>query len=370
MRTVNVDLGSRSYPIYIENGILNSLEDIFLKHQVPKKLAIITDTNVRMLYVDAIARRLKDRDYEVHVFDVPSGESSKNLQVMDHICEGLINARLDRTSPIVALGGGVVGDLAGFVAASFLRGVPFIQIPTTLLAQTDSSVGGKVAVNHALGKNLIGAFYQPQFVVIDPMVLKTLDIREVWAGLGEVIKYGLIESCELFTQLEDKIRTLVDLSDLEFMSSVIEQCCQIKADVVEQDEREGGLRKILNYGHTIGHALEATTKYKFFKHGEAVIWGMLAMSWLSAEQKMLSRDEFQRIEKLLKSVPVPNEWPLLSVDDIMSRVYIDKKNINSKLTVILLDKIGSSVIIENFDETLVQHAVEFVLDRVTINKAL
>jgi 3-dehydroquinate synthase len=368
VKIVNVDLGSRSYPIYIENGILDSLEEIFLRHQLPKKLAIITDTNVRTLYADDIARRLKERKYDVHVLEVPPGEASKNLQVMDYVCEGLINARLDRKSPIIALGGGVVGDLAGFVAATFMRGVPFIQIPTTLLAQTDSSVGGKVAVNHTLGKNLIGAFYQPQFVVIDPQVLKTLELREVWAGLGEVIKYGLIESESLFAQLEEKIQTLVVLSDLEVMGSVIEQCCRIKATIVEQDEHEGGVRRILNFGHTIGHGLEAVTKYTFFKHGEAVMWGMLGMSWLSAELGMLPSESFERIHKLLLSVPIFNEWPHVTIRQLMSCMSLDKKNINSKLCVILLEKIGKAAIMENFDEKLLQNAAEYVLSNVTINK--
>ena len=364
MKTVQVELGTRGYPIYIQNGILNRIEDIFLDHQLPKKLAIITDSNVRQLYAEDIAQRLKARDYKVHLFDVPPGEQSKSLAVMDHIFEGLISARLDRHTPIIAIGGGVVGDLAGFVAASFLRGVPFIQIPTSLLAQTDSSVGGKVAVNHALGKNLIGAFYQPQFVLIDPQVLRTLKIREVWSGLGEVIKYGLIESTELFDKLESDIQSLVNLSDLKLMSWVIEQCCSIKAKVVEQDERESGLRKILNFGHTIGHALEAATKYTFFKHGEAVIWGMLAMSWLSREQGMLSKKEFGRIRALIEQVPITRDWPDITLHQVVSRMHVDKKNIDSRICVVLLEGIGKTKIMNDVNEALLQEATEYLFKQV------
>ena len=364
MRTVYVELGDRSYPIYIAIDALNAVGELSLQHRLSRTLAIITDETVSELYAERVVSDLQKCDFQVHVFRVPDGEESKSLSVADNLYEQMIKARLDRKSSVVALGGGVVGDLAGFVAATFLRGLPFVQIPTTLLAQTDSSVGGKVAVNHRLGKNLIGAFYQPQLVVIDPMVLKTLPNREIWAGMGEVIKYGLIRDKNLFHLLETNLGRLIDALDLQLMETIIENCCRIKAEVVAQDEREGGLRRILNFGHTIGHALEAATEYNFFRHGEAVIWGMRAMNWLSYKENLLPVEDFHKIEHLLNRIPTPGTWPDITSMEVLSKIYLDKKIIDTRLCVILLRSIGTAVIKEGFSENELLSAINYIQDEI------
>lgn len=364
MRIIKVELGERSYPIYIETGVLDNIAEIFLEHRLGQTLAIITDQTVRPLYAERVASYLRQSGFLVHVFQVPDGEESKCLEMADFLYEKLIHTRLDRKSIVVALGGGVVGDLAGFVAATFLRGLSLVQIPTTLLAQTDSSVGGKVAVNHRLGKNLIGAFYQPRLVVIDPSVLKSLAVRELWAGMGEVIKYGLIWDKNLFYLLESNLVKLTNAVDFQLLETVIESCCRIKAEVVTQDEREAGLRRILNFGHTIGHALEAATDYDYFRHGEAVIWGMRAMSWLSYKEKLLSKDEFQKIENLLGKIPIALAWPGVTPEAILSKIYLDKKMTDTQLCVILLNEIGQAIIRQDFNENKLLSAINYLKNKI------
>ena len=360
MKIVNVDLAEKGYPIYIETGLLKKIGELFSKHQLTKTLAIITDNTVYDLYVEQVVANLHQAGFKTLVLKIPPGEESKSLKMVDYLCEKLINAQFDRKSIIVALGGGVVGDLAGFVAAIFLRGVDFIQIPTTLLAQTDSSVGGKVAVNHRLGKNLIGAFYHPRFVVIDPNVLTTLDRREVWAGLGEVIKYGIIGDRELFELLKFNLNQIASLHDLQLLEKIIKKCCCTKASIVEKDERESGLRKVLNFGHTIGHALEALTNYKFFLHGEAIIWGMLAANWLSYNEKLISKNDFIEIENLLKRVPLKKKWPEMTTQDILNKIAVDKKNINSQFCFVLLNEIGKCFYQNNFDKDKIYSAIDYI----------
>lgn len=357
MKKVKVNLGDRSYPIYIETGGLSTIGEKSLQHGLGKKFSVITDETVADLYAEPVVSNLKKNGFDVYLFQVPPGEESKSLRKADFLYEKLIRARLDRKSTVIALGGGVIGDLAGFIAATFLRGIPFVQIPTTLLAQTDSSVGGKVAVNHRLGKNLIGAFYQPRFVLIDPSVLETLAQRELWAGMGEVIKYGLIRDKKLFQLLETNLDRLINPLDLQLMETIIGNCCRIKAEVVEQDEREGGLRKILNFGHTIGHALEAATDYSYFRHGEAVIWGMRAMSWLSYKEKFLAKKEFYKIENMLKEIPIPELLPTITPEEVLAKIYLDKKITDAQLCVILLSEIGKVVIREGINENKLISAI-------------
>ncbi len=366
MRIVEVNLGVRSYPIYIEAGALERIGERSRENALGRTLAIITDTTVGALYVERVASSLQHDGFRVHVFQVPPGEETKSLRTAENLYGRLIKARLDRKSTVFALGGGVVGDLAGFVAATFLRGVTFVQVPTTLLAQTDSSVGGKVGVNHRLGKNLIGSFYQPRFVVIDPSVLRSLPVRELWAGLGEVVKYGLIWDENLFRLLETNLERVIDASDLRLTETIIENCCRIKAEVVEKDEREGGLRRILNFGHTIGHALEAVTHYELFRHGEAVILGMRVMSWLSNEEGLLSKKDFNRIESLLGKMPIGVACPVMTPKKILGKVRHDKKVADSQLCVILLRRIGQAVIKEGIEEEKILQAISYLLDGKTV----
>jgi 3-dehydroquinate synthase len=311
-------------------------------------------------YIEAVQRNLEKSGFEVVPLIVKPGEHSKTLTVADSLFEKMITARLDRKCTVISLGGGVVGDLAGFLAATYLRGVAFAQIPTTLLAQTDSSVGGKVGVNHRLGKNLIGAFYQPKFVLIDPNVLRTLPKREMWAGLAEVVKYTLIYDAAFFTQLEKQLERVAGLKDLAVAGEVIQRCCEIKAAVVEEDEKEIGLRRILNFGHTIGHALEALTNYDFFRHGEAVTLGMLGMTWLSAELGLLKPAEKAQALALVKRLAVPLPLPQLDSKAVVAKMYSDKKVAGGVLNVVLLDRIGRAVIQGGVCDEILQQAVEFV----------
>ncbi len=361
MRTVHVKLNTSSYPIFIKRNLLDQVGVIAKKYLAGQLVALVTDDNVKKLYAERVAENVESAGFHVKILSVPAGESSKSLSVMENLFSDLIKAGFNRKSAVIALGGGVVGDLAGFLAATFMRGIQYVQIPTTLLAQTDSSVGGKVAVNHHLGKNLIGVFYQPDFVFIDPLVLRTLDKREINAGLGEVIKYGLIRDKELFEKLINSINSLQNL-DYDLLEFVIARCCEIKAEIVEQDEKESGLRRILNYGHTIGHALEAATNFNFFRHGEAVILGMRAMNWLSHQEGLLTIDDYLKAQKLLEKIKIPDISKNMSAEKILSKVYYDKKNIEGQLCVVLLNGIGNALVQENFSADKLLAAIHYLLE--------
>ncbi len=275
MRTVDVPLGQRSYPIFIGEGILSDLGRHCSRLELGRRCAVVSDSHVAQRYGRTAIASLKRAGFDAVLLTVPPGETSKSLKVVERCYDQLARHRLERKSFIVALGGGVVGDLAGFVAATYLRGIPFVQAPTSLLAQVDSSVGGKVGVNLKAGKNLVGAFHQPRFVLCDLAALATLSTREFRAGLAEVIKYGIIYDAALFAQLERDLPLLLK-RDPDVLAGVVARCCQIKAEVVQQDETETGLRAILNFGHTIGHAIEAISGYGKFLHGEAISIGQVA----------------------------------------------------------------------------------------------
>ena len=340
MREVKIDLGPKSYSIFIEPNSLSAVGVRFGKYYHGIQIGIISDQTVSKLYADPVMNSLKKANFDPHLFIVPNGETSKSLEQTEKLYTQLLEANFRRDSLILALGGGVIGDLAGFVAATFMRGIPFIQIPTTLLAQVDSSVGGKVGINHFLGKNLIGNFYQPECVLIDPSVLQTLDKREIWAGLGEVIKYGLIWNEDFFKLIESRLFDIADLKDPDLVSEVIQFCCRIKAEVVERDEKEKSLRRILNFGHTLGHALEAVTDYNYFKHGEAIIYGMRWSTWVSWQKKVLRESEYLRIERLLRQFPVPELPQNLTANHLIDKIKIDKKQSVKGLHLVLLEKIG------------------------------
>ncbi len=359
---VDIDLQDRSYPIYIQTQALQTLGDILKENNFVSELFIIADENVQALYGEKVLTILKQVGPKPTIYSVPAGESSKSLEMADLLYSKLIENNASRNSTILALGGGVVGDLAGFVAATFMRGVKFVQIPTTLLSQVDSSVGGKVGVNHRLGKNMIGAFYQPAFVLIDPDVLHTLPQRERRAGMAEVIKYSFIRDAGFFEVLNNNLSPLLNLVNAEMITSVLATCCSIKADVVEKDEREGGLRAILNFGHTIGHALEAATDYRTFLHGEAVLHGMRGAVHLSLLENTTTQDEAARALSLIDKLNPPEIPSTLSVNDILIAMRKDKKrSIDGQLWV-LLQKIGDVKLTRQVNDKNVTEAIRYALN--------
>lgn len=366
MKGIEVELGERSYPIYVESKLLSKVGLLAKKHNLGRKVALVTDVNVAKYYREEVENGLEKHQFQVLGFIIPGGEESKSLKIADYLYEKLIESGFDRNSVIISLGGGVVGDLAGFVAATYMRGIDFVQIPTTLLAQTDSSVGGKVGINHQLGKNLIGAFHQPKFVLIDSDVLKTLPQRELWAGMAEVVKYGLIFDAEFFQFVRENLNDLIMLKNTEDVEMIIEHCCGIKAHIVQNDERESGLRRILNFGHTVGHALEALTEYSVFRHGEAVVLGMRTMAWLSHKMKLLNKADFTVIDEVLHRMQVPDELPDFSPRQILNKMYKDKKVADGVLNVVLLDGIGSSVVRNDVTEKMLLSALEYLRKQILV----
>jgi 3-dehydroquinate synthase len=342
LETVTVDLGERSYPICIGTGILPGLGERLKQLGVGRRVALLTNPVVAAFYRDAVVRSLESAGFEAAVIEVPDGEEHKNLAWLTFLYDRLLDARMERGSAIVALGGGVIGDLAGFTAATFLRGVPFVQVPTTLLAQVDSSVGGKTAVNHDDGKNLIGAFYQPKLVLIDIAVLRSLPRRELIAGLAEVIKYGIIEDAALFSMLEQSIDKIIGLNQ-EMLTRIIAASCSIKARVVEADEREDDYRAVLNFGHTIGHALEAATGYRKFLHGEAVGVGMVKAAALSVNQRFCDAASLKRVMALIQKAGLPVEIPPeVAPQSLIQAMEIDKKVAGGKIKFIMCEGIGKT----------------------------
>ncbi len=343
MRVVEVPLGNRSYPILIGTGLLAELGAHCARLNLGRRCAIISDANVAARYGSRAQKALADAEFDPVLITVPAGETAKNLTTVGRCYDELAGHRLERRSFIVALGGGVVGDLAGFVAATYLRGIHFVQVPTTLLAQVDSSVGGKVGVNLKAGKNLVGAFYQPRLVVCDLATLATLPPRELRAGLAEVIKYGIIYDAALFHRLETIVPRLLK-REPESLAAVIARCCQIKAEVVGQDETESGLRAILNFGHTIGHAIEATSGYGKYLHGEAIAIGMVAAAQLSARVAGLPEKQVSRISALLAQAKLPTSIHLAKghAERLQAAMRLDKKVSAGEVRFVLATKIGQA----------------------------
>lgn len=346
--TLSVDLGERSYPIYIGNNLLGDT-DLIGQHIAGSSVLIVSNTTVAPLYLASVKQSLEAKRIRCDEIILNDGEPFKNLATVETIVDQLLENRHDRCSTVVALGGGVVGDIAGFAASIYQRGVNFIQIPTTLLAQVDSSVGGKTGVNHPLGKNMIGAFYQPQCVIADMNTLSTLPARELSAGLAEVIKYGLIYDAEFFAWLETKMDQLVE-QNTEVLAQAVLVSCQTKARVVELDERESGLRAILNLGHTFGHAIETVQGYGQWLHGEAVAAGMMMAIDLSIRQDWIGETVRERSRKLLEcaGLPVapPEDMTAAQFLDVMAR---DKKSLDGVITLILLRSLGEAVISTDYD---------------------
>ena len=346
MRTLQLDLGERSYPIHIGSDLLSDPR-LFVPHIHGRQVLVVSNTRVAPLYLARLEHALQD--FVLRSISLPDGEAYKTLETLNLVYDALLKNRFNRHCTLIALGGGVVGDICGFTAASYQRGVDFIQVPTTLLAQVDSSVGGKTGVNHRLGKNMIGAFHQPNAVIIDTTTLDTLPDRELSAGLAEVIKYGLIREPEFFAWLEVNMDRLL-ARDPEALAHAIERSCRSKAEVVAADERESGQRALLNLGHTFGHAIETGMGYGTWLHGEAVGTGMLLAAQLSARQGWLDAPDVDRIQRLLERARLPVVIPPeMNSERFLEFMAVDKKVLDGGLRLVLLQGIGKALVSDDFD---------------------
>jgi 3-dehydroquinate synthase len=349
---LNVALAERSYPIHIGPGMLNETA-LLLQHLKQKQVAIVSNTTVAPLYLAKIAQPLRDAGVRVVEIVLPDGEQYKNTETLNMIYDALINARCERNTTLIALGGGVIGDLTGYAAATYLRGVPFIQIPTTLLSQVDSSVGGKTGINHPKGKNMIGAFYQPQLVLIDTNTLHTLPQRELSAGVAEVIKYGLIRDAAFFDWLEKHMSSLMALDEAVVCEAVY-RSCNNKADVVAADEKEAGERALLNLGHTFGHAIENAMGYGVWLHGEAVAAGTMMAANLSLRMGWLNTSDVQRMQNIFQSAKLTQTPPALGVEKYLELMGLDKKVQDGKIRLVLQQGIGKALMTSEYDSKALQ----------------
>jgi 3-dehydroquinate synthase len=356
MQTLDVGLAERSYQIHIGQDLINQPE-LLLQHLPYKRVAIVTNTTVAPLYLEKFSKMLTGNGIQVQSIILPDGEQYKNSASLNTIFDALLSSRCERTTPMLALGGGVIGDLTGFAAATYLRGVPFIQIPTTLLAQVDSSVGGKTGINHPLGKNMIGAFYQPQVVIADVATLSTLSDKELRAGLAEVIKYGLIRDLSFLEWLEQNIEKLL-LRDAEALQYAIVRCCQNKAEVVGIDERESGERALLNLGHTFGHAIENAMGYGVWLHGEAVAAGTIMAADLSRRLGWISEQDVERTKNIFKAAGLPLQGPHLGTEKYLQLMGLDKKVAEGKMRFVLLQALGQAVITDEVPVDLLKQTLE------------
>jgi 3-dehydroquinate synthase len=349
LQTLTVNLGERSYPIHIGPDLLDRV-DLILPFLAQKRAVIVTNTTVGPLYLDRLTRTLKSAGISVLPIVLPDGEEYKNWETLNLIFDALLQNRAERKTTLIALGGGVIGDMTGFAAASYQRGVPFIQVPTTLLSQVDSSVGGKTGINHPLGKNMVGAFYQPQLVLADTDTLRTLPPRELSAGLAEIIKYGLIWDATFFDWLEAHVEKLRAL-DADAIAHAIYRSCEIKAEVVARDERESGVRALLNLGHTFGHAIEAGMGYGNWLHGEAVGAGMVLAARVSQRMGLISAQDVARSAALVARAGLPVEAPGLGVERYLDYMGVDKKVEGGKMRFVLLKKIGEAFVSADVPDT-------------------
>lgn len=359
MITLQVDLGERSYPIYIGQDLLEQ-PGLLTQHIRGKRVMIVSNETVAPLYLEKVKASLSS--FDCHQVILPDGEKFKNLDVLNTIFTELLTQNFDRGSTLIALGGGVVGDMTGFAAACYQRGVDFIQIPTTLLAQVDSSVGGKTGVNHAMGKNMIGAFHQPNCVIADTNTLNTLEDNQLRAGIAEVIKYGLLGDYEFLEWLEKNMDSLLS-RDPQALAFAIERSCQDKADIVAADEKESGKRALLNLGHTFGHAIETSTGYGAWLHGEAVGTGMLMAADMSMRLGWIDNAALERCQNLIKQAKLPTRLPKnMTEDDFMSLMLRDKKTLDGNIRLVLLKDLGNAIISGDYDKTCLQETLTNFVD--------
>ena len=360
IQKITVELGERSYHINIGENIFDIIPRELKQLHISRQVVVISVPPVSDLYFETLNEQLSE-DFDVIHYNVPDGEQSKSAGIVELLYDWLLENNIERSASIIALGGGVVGDLAGFVAATFLRGINLIHIPTSLLAQVDSSIGGKVGINHRTGKNLIGAFYQPRNIFTDISVLQTLPAEEYICGLGEVVKYGVIGDPQLFSMLEANIENILT-KDANVLRAVVLKCASQKAEIVSRDERESGLRAILNYGHTFAHSLEAYYGYSGLKHGQAVLLGMICANYAAAKLKILPVSEQERIDSLIMKMPLSlpaNESPP-DPDNLLALMYKDKKVEDGQIRLILASKIGHAQSHQVMDENLIKESFEYL----------
>lgn len=367
MPSIRVTLPQTSYEIAIASGSLAQLGDRLSQLQLGQKILLVSNPEIYRIYGETARQSLEAAGFRVTPHLIPAGEPHKTLDLIQKVYDTALKNGLERSSTLVALGGGVVGDMTGFAAATWLRGVNFVQVPTSLLAMVDAAIGGKTGVNHPQGKNLIGAFYQPRLVLIDPQVLKTLPEREFRAGMAEVIKYGIIWDADLFAQLEasDKLDCIDNISE-ELLQTILSRSCQAKADVVSKDEKEAGLRAILNYGHTVGHAVESLTGYSLMVHGEAVAIGMVIAGDLAAKLGMWSEEAAQRQQALIEKAGLPTHIPdRLEKEAIMETLKTDKKVQAGKVRFVLPTCIGAATVTDRVSQDLIRQVLQLNMHKHT-----
>ncbi|MBN1177563.1 MAG: 3-dehydroquinate synthase [Dehalococcoidales bacterium] len=355
MKKLKVELGISSYDVRVGSGLLPRVGLWLKEREFSGKAVIITDTNVGELYADDLERGLANAEFEVTILEVPAGEEQKSLETAARLYDDLTDAYTERNTPVLALGGGVIGDLAGFVAATYMRGVPLVQVPTTLLAQVDSSIGGKTAVDHGKLKNIIGTFYQPRMVVADIDTLATLPEEEITNGLAEVVKSAVIRNRRFFDFLDINIDKALECHP-SVMETLVLETARIKADIVEKDEKEEGLRGILNYGHTIGHAIEAVSNYEI-KHGQAVAIGMMAAAKISSRMEVLDGGEIVKLEQIIERAGLPTQMPDMDKEAVWQAMQHDKKVLQDRIRFVLLKSIGDAFISDEVDPELVEEVL-------------
>lgn len=350
-----------THPIFVGSNITGSIADFLIEENAGSRVVIITQSNLIKDYALHIERKCAERGFKTHIIDIPQGEAYKSWTTVEKILDNLLSLKIDRKDTIIALGGGVIGDLAGFVASIYMRGIRLIQVPTTLLAQVDAAIGGKTAVNHKRGKNLIGSFYQANAIVIDSRTLSTLPRREMLSGLAEVVKYGVIMNKNLFRFLEENHEIFSSLKLTKMNTKEWEYIIQIsasdKVSVVMEDEKESGKRAILNFGHTVAHGIEAATGYNSYTHGEAVAIGMLVESKIALDSGILSQKQFNKIERLIKLFNFPLEIKGAKTKEILEKMKADKKNIDQRYTFVLPTEIGNTIITDDIDQDIIENAI-------------
>jgi 3-dehydroquinate synthase len=357
MDKIKVDLAERAYKILIKPGLLDNSSEILSKYVKGRKCFVVSDDNVFSLYGTKLKSALKEaRCSNVKSFTFAPGEPSKNIKTLNSIYNKMASYGMDRKSVLVALGGGVPGDITGFAAATYMRGIDYIQVPTSLLAMVDSSVGGKTGIDLSHGKNLVGAFWQPKLVIIDPSTLNTLPKRELLSGLAEVVKYGVIQDKELFIHISKNVGKILNI-DLKMYCSIIARCCWLKADVVKKDELETGIRGILNYGHTFGHAIESVTKYIQYTHGEAIAIGMRMAAKTAENLKYLDEETVSSIENLFDELDLPKKAKGVSINEIYDAMFKDKKASAGKIKYVIPMRIGNVELISGIDEKVIKDSI-------------
>ncbi|SHH88058.1 3-dehydroquinate synthase [Caloranaerobacter azorensis DSM 13643] len=355
MDVLSVDLKDRGYNIYIDKGLLRNIDDILLECGIDDNIFIISDRNVAKHYLDILLSKLNTKVTGYCILE--PGEQSKSIDTAKKVYEKMLEAGCNRKTTLISLGGGVVGDLTGFVAATFMRGINFVQVPTTLLSQVDSSIGGKVGVNFKNYKNIIGSFYQPKGVIIDTETLKTLDEREIINGLGEVFKYGLIMDYDFFLWLNDNLNSILKLEN-NYIMNIVKKSLNIKKIIVQKDEKESNIRKVLNFGHTIGHGIETLDDFNTFKHGEAVVLGMMLESLISTEMGLIDRKYYIKIIDSLSRLVSPVKFSAFEQKQIMNAIKHDKKNEKGKIVLVLPIGKGRVNIYNNVDEKLIEKSLK------------